>query len=120
MQTTRGRRLGREARHLRIRKKVVGMPERPRLSLFRSHKHLFAQIIDDMGGKTILGCSTKDKRLKLASGGTVSAAEALGKFVATEASGKGIKKVVFDRGGYAYHGRVKALADAAREGGLQF
>ncbi len=113
------RRLGREARHRRIRKKVVGMPERPRLSLYRSHKHLFAQVIDDMAGKTIVGCSTKDKRLKLASGGTILAAEALGKFVATEASGKGIKKVVFDRGGYVYHGRVKAFAEAVRSGGLE-
>lgn len=113
------RRLGREARHRRIRKKVVGMPERPRLSLFRSHKHLYAQIIDDRAGKTLLGCSTKDERLKLASGATVTAAENLGKLVAAEASGKGIRKVVFDRGGYVYHGRVKAFAEAIRSGGLE-
>jgi large subunit ribosomal protein L18 len=113
------RRLGREARHARIRKRVVGSPQRPRLSLFRSHNHLYAQIIDDMAGKTLLGCSTKDERLKLSSGGTVLAAQMLGKFMAGEASSKGIQKVVFDRGGYVYHGRVKAFADAVRSGGLQ-
>lgn len=113
------RRVGRQARHARIRKKVIGAPERPRLSLFRSHHHLYAQIIDDRAGKTLLGCSTQDDRLKLKSGGTVSAAAALGEFMAREASGKGIRKVVFDRGGYVYHGRVKAFAEAVRSGGLQ-
>ncbi len=114
-----GREAARQARHTRIRKRVKGLPERPRLSLFRSHKNLYAQIIDDRAGKTLIGCSTKDERLKLASGATVAAAEALGKFIASEATGKGIKKVVFDRGGYAYHGRIKMFADAVRSGGLE-
>ncbi len=97
------------------------MPTRPRLCVFRSHKHFYAQLIDDIAGKTLLGWSTKDSRLKhLASRGTVAAAKELGALVAADASQKGLTAVVFDRGGYLYHGRVKALAEAMRSGGLQF
>jgi large subunit ribosomal protein L18 len=121
MSTVRSQReLGREARHRRLRKKVAGLPQRPRLSVFRSHHHLYVQLIDDLGGKTLLGCSTKDQRLKkLHRPGTVAAAAELGKLVAAEAKQRGIAAVVFDRGGYLYHGRVKALAEAVRAGGLQ-
>ena len=114
------REIGRLNRHRRIRKKVAGLPERPRLYVFRSSKHLYAQLINDVAGKTILGWSTRDERLKKgAATGTVEAAKALGALVAADASKKGIQRVVFDRGGYLYHGRVKALADAVREGGIQ-
>lgn len=114
------RELGRHARHRRLRKKVVGMPERPRLCVFRSHKHLYAQLIDDVAGKTLQGWSTKDERLKrTAGGGTVPAAEQLGVLIAADTAKRGVKQVVFDRGGYVYHGRVKALAEALRAGGVQ-
>ena len=95
---------------------------RPRLSVFRSSKHIYAQIIDDTKGETIAAASTIDKDLKskLKTGATVDAAKEVGKLIAERATAKGIKEVVFDRGGYIYHGRVKALADAAREGGLSF
>lgn len=113
------REIGRHRRHRRLRKQVVGLPERPRLSVFRSHKHLYVQVIDDLAGKTLLGWSTKDARLKqLARGGGIAAAQALGELVAQEIRGKGIGRVVFDRGGYLYHGRVKALAEALRSGGV--
>ncbi len=116
------KRLGRIQRHRRIRKRVLGLAERPRLCVFRSHKHLYAQIVDDFQGKVMLGVSTLDETLRKAapSGGNVTAAVALGKRVAEIAKKHGITKVVFDRGGYIYHGRIKALADAAREGGLEF
>ncbi len=120
MRSTHSRLLGRQARHRRIRKKVAGFADRPRLCVFRSSKHLYAQVIDDLAGKTLFGCSTQDERLKgIKSSGTVAAAEALGKLIAEEASKRGISKVVFDRGGYLYHGRVKALTDAVRASGLQ-
>ncbi len=121
MRSAHSRLLGRQARHRRIRKKVAGFADRPRLCVFRSSKHLYAQVIDDLAGKTLFGCSTQDERLKnsVKSTGSVAAAEALGKLVAEEASKRGISKVVFDRGGYLYHGRVKALTDAVRAGGLQ-
>ena len=120
MSQTAARTLGRQARHRRLRKKVVGMPERPRLCVFRSHKHLYAQLVDDVAGKTLHGWSTKDERLKhLDSGGNTGAAKALGVLIATDLSNKGMTRVVFDRGGYLYHGRVKALAEAVRAGGLQ-
>ncbi|HEX9780251.1 MAG TPA: 50S ribosomal protein L18 [bacterium] len=115
----RSREAARRVRHLRVRKKVQGLPERPRLCVFRSHKHLQVQIVDDTKGRTLLGCSTKDKRLKLGEGGTVGAAQALGELVAKEAVGRGITRVVFDRGGYGYHGRVRAFAEAVRAGGVQ-
>jgi large subunit ribosomal protein L18 len=112
----------RAARHKRVRKKVFGTPDRPRLNVFRSLKHIYAQVIDDYSGKTLAAASSADKELKgkVASGGNMTAAKSVGQLVAQRAAGKGVKAVVFDRGGYLYHGRVKALADAAREGGLEF
>jgi large subunit ribosomal protein L18 len=105
--------------HRRIRRKLSGTAERPRLAIFRSVAHIYAQVIDDAKGATIVSASSVDKDGK-AKGGNVAAAKTIGKLVAQRAQEKGIKKVVFDRGGYQYHGRVKALADAAREAGLEF
>jgi large subunit ribosomal protein L18 len=105
--------------HTRIRRKLSGTTERPRLAIFRSVAHIYAQVIDDTAGKTLVSASSVDKGAK-ANGGNVKAAQAIGKLVAERAKEKGIKSVVFDRGGYHYHGRVKALADAAREAGLEF
>ena len=112
----------RKKRHLRVRKKISGTPARPRLSVFRSSKHIYAQLIDDISGRTLASASTLDKELagQLQSGGNVEAARKVGELIAKRAKEKGIEAVVFDRGGYLYHGRIKALADAAREGGLQF
>lgn len=109
-------------RHRRIRKKISGTPERPRLSVYRSEKHIYAQIIDDVNGRTIVAASTVEKvlREKLQKTWNVDAAKEVGKLIAERAIAKGIKDVVFDRGGFKYHGRVKALADAAREAGLKF
>jgi large subunit ribosomal protein L18 len=115
------RELGRRKRHRRLRKRVVGLPERPRLSIFRSHKHLYAQLADDLAGKTLKGWSTKDERLKhLARGGNLVAATELGHLVAADLTKLGMTRLVFDRGGYLYHGRVKALAEAVRAGGMHF
>ncbi len=105
--------------HRRIRRKLRGTAERPRLAVFRSVSHIYAQVIDDGEGKTLVSASSVDKGGKTG-GGNVAAAKAIGKLVAQRAKEKGITKVVFDRGGYVYHGRVKALADAAREAGLEF
>ena len=112
----------RKVRHTRVRTKISGTPERPRLCVFRSNQHIFAQIIDDTVGCTLVAASTLDKEFKASgnSGGNVAAAKEVGTMIAKRASAKGIDKVVFDRGGYLYHGRVAALADAAREAGLQF
>ncbi|OIO39500.1 MAG: 50S ribosomal protein L18 [Candidatus Omnitrophica bacterium CG07_land_8_20_14_0_80_50_8] len=111
-------------RHFRIRKRVRGNANRPRLSVYPSLQHFEAQIIDDFEQKTLAGFSTKAKEFKkisgLKTGGNVAAALCFGKFVAEQAKAKGIKQVVFDRGGFLYHGRVKAFADAAREQGLSF
>lgn len=109
-------------RHLRVRKKIQGTAERPRLNIFRSSKHMYAQIIDDVKGVTLVSASTLDKELRdqITNGGNVEAAQKVGELVAKRAKEKGIDRVVFDRGGYLYHGRVQALADAAREGGLEF
>jgi large subunit ribosomal protein L18 len=104
--------------HARIREKVAGSPERPRLSVYRSLNHIYAQVIDDTKGVTVASASSKAAKLK--TGGNVAAAKEVGKLVAERAKEKGITKVVFDRGGYLYHGRIKALADAAREAGLEF
>lgn len=104
--------------HVRIRRKVAGSAERPRLSVHRSLNHLYAQLIDDQSGTTLASASTL--ALKVKSGGNVNAAKEIGKAIAERAQEKGVKKVVFDRGGYLYHGRIKALADAAREAGLEF
>lgn len=112
----------REARHERVRKTVVGAEQRPRLNVFRSLNHIYAQVIDDSAGKTIVAASSLDKELKgtIKSGGNIEGAKAVGELIGKRAQEKGIKKVVFDRGGYEYHGRVKAVADAARESGLEF
>lgn len=112
----------RAARHKRVRKKVFGTTDRPRLNVYRSLKHIYAQVIDDHNGKTLAAASSADKELKgkVATGGNIAAAKSVGLLIAQRAAGKGVKTVVFDRGGYLYHGRVKALADAAREGGLEF
>ena len=106
----------RQRRHLRVRKKVNGTAERPRLVVFRSDKHIYAQLVDDDAGRTIATVSS----LKLAEGKKSERAAEVGKQVAVLAKDKGITRVVFDRGGYKYHGRVKAVADGAREGGLEF
>jgi large subunit ribosomal protein L18 len=105
--------------HKRIRNRVAGTPERPRLAIFRSVNHIYAQIIDDQQGHTIVAAGSTEKDLK-GKGGNVDGAKMIGKAVAERAKTKGVTKVVFDRGGYQYHGRVKALADAAREAGLEF
>lgn len=110
----------RRRRHLRIRRKVRGTPERPRLNVFRSLKHIYAQVIDDIGGRTLVSASSLDPELGLSYGGNVAAARAVGTLLGKRALAKGVTRVVFDRGGYLYHGRVKALADAAREAGLEF
>ena len=104
--------------HDRIRKKVIGTAERPRLNVYRSLNHIYAQVIDDQKGETLVSASTLS--LKVKTGGNVAAAREIGKAVAELAVKQGIKKVVFDRGGYLYHGRIKALADAARAAGLEF
>src|SRR5690606_15914277 len=112
----------RKRRHLRVRKKISGTPERPRLSVFRSLKHTYAQLIDDTRGVTLVSASTLDKELagQIKNGGNVEAARKVGELIAKRALEKGYTKVVFDRGGYLYHGRDRALADAAREAGLEF
>ena len=108
--------------HQRIRKTLSGTPVRPRLAVFRSNKHIYAQIIDDAKGTTVTAASSLDPDTKkdLKNGGNVAAAKAVGKLIAQRAKAKGIDAVLFDRGGYLYHGRIKALADAAREAGLKF
>ena len=106
-------------RHKRVRAKISGTPERPRLNVFRSATNIYAQIIDDVNGVTLASASSLDKAIE-GYGGNVAAATAVGKLLAERAKAKGIETVVFDRGGYLYHGRVKALAEGAREGGLQF
>jgi large subunit ribosomal protein L18 len=105
--------------HKRIRNKLSGTPERPRLAVFRSVKHIYAQIIDDAAGRTIAAASSNEKGATF-NGGNIAGATEVGRLVAERAKEKGVKTVVFDRGGYQYHGRVKALADAAREAGLEF
>jgi large subunit ribosomal protein L18 len=106
--------------HVRIRKRLRGASERPRLNIFRSLKHIYAQIIDDRSGRTLCSASSAEKGCGIPSGGNVAGAKEVGKRIAQRAKEAGISKVVFDRGGYLYHGRVKALAEAAREGGLEF
>ncbi|MBI4698174.1 MAG: 50S ribosomal protein L18 [Nitrospirae bacterium] len=116
------KREARYKRHKRIRKKVYGASERPRLNVFKSIKHIYAQIIDDSSGSTLVAASTVDKEFggKTIKGGNIEAAKTVGQLLAKRAVDKGIKKVVFDRGGYIYHGRLKALAEAARGAGLEF
>ncbi|MFN8482822.1 MAG: 50S ribosomal protein L18 [Anaerolineae bacterium] len=122
MTKTSARRLARDRRHQRVRKRVSGTSERPRLSVYRSLVHIYAQVIDDSEGRTLVSASTLDASLKakLAEMTKTEEAQAVGQLVAQRALDAGIKQVVFDRGGYVYHGRVKAVADAAREAGLQF
>jgi large subunit ribosomal protein L18 len=108
----------REAIHRRIRRKVRGSGERPRLAVYRSLNHIYAQVVDDLSGQTIVSASTTEKDLRGTTGGNVEAARRIGKVIAERALEKGISSVVFDRGGYLYHGRIKALTDAAREAGL--
>lgn len=114
--------ISRMKRHIRVRKNLSGTQERPRLNVFRSLNHIYAQIINDETGTTLVSASTLDKEVSamLNYGGNINAAQVVGKIVAARALAKGISKVVFDRGGYLYHGRVAALAAAAREAGLEF
>jgi large subunit ribosomal protein L18 len=116
------RRVARLRRHGRVRKHVVGTPERPRLNVFRSAHHIYAQVVDDSKGRTLVSASTIDREVKAQLKGLAKSEQAkiVGKVLAERALDQGIKQVVFDRGGYKYHGRVKALADAARESGLVF
>jgi large subunit ribosomal protein L18 len=118
----RDRRGPRDIRHLRLRRRVRGSAERPRLAVFRSMNHIYAQLVDDETGRTLLAVDSRSKAFKTAqpSGGNVAAAKAVGEQLAQKAKAVGVATVVFDRGGYQYHGRVKALADAARAGGLIF
>ncbi|MBN8436155.1 50S ribosomal protein L18 [Priestia aryabhattai] len=110
----------RKKRHARVRAKLSGTATRPRLNVYRSNQHIYAQVIDDLNSVTIASASTLDKDLSLEGTSNVEAATKVGELVAKRAVENGVKEVVFDRGGYLYHGRVKALADAAREAGLQF
>ncbi len=112
----------RERIHLRIRRKISGNSERPRLCVFRSLNHIYAQVIDDVKGTTLVAASTTEKEIRrdAAKAGSIKAAKVVGKVIAERAKKNGIEAVVFDRGGYIYHGRVKALAEAAREAGLKF
>ena len=116
------RRVARLRRHRRVRKHVVGTPERPRLGVFRSLRHIYAQVIDDSQGYTLVSASTVDPEVEVQLQGLAKTEQArvVGEVLAERALNRGIKRVVFDRGGYKYHGRVKALADGAREGGLEF
>ena len=120
------RKLSREAHrrriHVRMRKRIAGSPDRPRLCVHRTTRHIRAQVIDDLTGRTIVAASSLDKQVRdvIKGGGNVAASKVVGKVIAERAKAKGIEKVVFDRGGYQYHGRVQALADSAREAGLQF
>jgi large subunit ribosomal protein L18 len=119
MVKTKSRNNARKKRHLRIRKRLVGTPMRPRVSVFRSNKHIYAQLIDDVNGVTLVSASSNEKG-STNQGGNVEAAKAVGTTLAERAKEKNITNVVFDRSGYLYHGRVKALAEAARESGLEF
>jgi large subunit ribosomal protein L18 len=113
---------GRKVRHLRLRARVIGTPERPRLAVFRSLNHIYAQVVDDTSGRTLAAVDSRapDFRQKAKAGGNVAAAKIVGELLAQRAKARGITQVVFDRGGYQYHGRVKALAEAARAAGLAF
>jgi large subunit ribosomal protein L18 len=112
--------MSRTRRHRRVRKKVMGTAERPRLSVFRSNRHIVAQVIDDRAGRTLAAASTVEAALRGGATGNVAAARAVGSLVAQRARDAGVTTVVFDRGGFQYHGRVAAVAEAAREAGLQF
>ena len=122
MKAVERKRFRRNRRRRHVRRKVSGTPDRPRLTVFRSHKNMYAQIIDDTAGRTLVAASTMEQssRQALAGGGNRQAAKIIGQALAAKAAEAGIKKVVFDRNGYAFHGRVKELADGARDGGLEF
>lgn len=120
MITRLSRDIHRQRIHTRIRRRIAGTAERPRLAVFRSLKHIYAQLIDDTKGHTIVSASSHEKNSPVGNGGNLAGAKALGKVIAERALEKGVKKVVFDRGGYLFHGRVKAVAEAAREAGLEF
>jgi large subunit ribosomal protein L18 len=121
MFTKAGKNATRQRVHDRIRKKVLGTADRPRLNVYRSLNHIYVQVIDDLHGTTLVAASSAEgKKAERRTGGNLASAKAVGKAIAERAKAKGIEKVVFDRGGYIYHGRVKALADAARESGLKF
>jgi large subunit ribosomal protein L18 len=111
--------LARQRRHRRVRKRVSGTPERPRLAVFRSNRHITAQVIDDVAGRTLAAASTVEAELRSGATGNKSAAATVGRLVAERARAAGVERVVFDRGGFLYHGRVAAVADAAREAGLE-
>ena len=117
--TAKDRQVGRKRRHHRVRKKVAGTTERPRLAVFRSNKHISAQVIDDSTGRTVAAASTVEKDIRSGATGNIGAAKTVGRLVAERAKQAGVDRVVFDRGGFLYHGRVAALADAAREAGLE-
>jgi len=116
------RAIARKKRHQRLRNNISGTAQRPRLNVFRSNKHIFVQVIDDLSGKTLVSASTQEKEVAAAhkNTGNVEAAKAIGTLIGTRAKQQGIDTVVFDRGGYLYHGRIAAVADAAREAGLKF
>lgn len=115
-----GRRRARTRRHARVRKNVIGVASRPRLAVFRSARHIYVQVVDDTTGKTLASASTLDATLRGGDGKKTDRAKKVGALIAERAKAAGVSKVAFDRGGYAYHGRIAALADAAREGGLEF
>jgi large subunit ribosomal protein L18 len=118
--TTKDRQRGRARRHFRVRKKVEGTTARPRLAVFRSNKHVVAQVIDDATGRTLAAASTHEKDLRGGPTGNKAAAASVGRLVAERAKAAGVTKVVFDRGGFVYHGRIASVAEAAREAGLEF
>jgi large subunit ribosomal protein L18 len=119
---SRDKRASRDVRHLRVRRRLSGSAERPRLAVFRSLNHICAQLIDDESGRTVAAADSRSKefRARQKSGGNIAAAKLVGELLAQSARERGVQRVIFDRGGYQYHGRVKALADAARAGGLTF
>ncbi|MFG0286456.1 MAG: 50S ribosomal protein L18 [Phycisphaerales bacterium JB039] len=120
MDKSRIKTIRRRRRRIGIRKRVIGTPERPRLAVYRSLNHMYVQVIDDLAGRTIASASTRDKDAAVDVPGNTAAAAKVGAAIAARATSAGVKEVVFDRGGFRYHGRIKALADAAREGGLKF
>ena len=121
MNTSQQKQLRRSRRRTGTRKRVMGTPDRPRLAVFRSLNHIYVQVIDDLAGKTLASASTRDKSVSVSGGtGNKEAAKAVGAAIASKAKAAGVTKVVFDRGGFRYHGRVQVLADAAREAGLEF
>jgi large subunit ribosomal protein L18 len=120
MDKNQNKQIRRQRRRTGLRKRISGGAERPRLSVYKSLNHMYAQVIDDLAGRTLASASTRDKDLKLEKTGNASAAAAVGSRLAEKAKAKGVSKVVFDRGGFRYHGRIKALAEAARKAGLSF